>query len=87
MEQANDERPVAGDSFATIGRVAQTDECNAHRHRPQFDCSYSGDKAELILKLSATGSQLTVVRAQDSRPNPTRRGCPASRCRYEKWES
>jgi hypothetical protein len=45
---------------ATIGRVAQTDECNAHRHEAQFDCSYSGDKAEFILELSALSYQLSA---------------------------
>jgi hypothetical protein len=57
---ANDERPTTNDGFATIGREAQTDESNAHRHGPQFDCSYSGDKAEFILKLSALSHQLSA---------------------------
>jgi hypothetical protein len=42
---------------ATIGRVAQADESNAHRHQAQFDCSYSWHKAELILKPSALSQQ------------------------------
>jgi hypothetical protein len=53
-------RPTTVYPSATIGRVAQTDECNAHRHEAQFDCSYSGDKAEFILELSALSYQLSA---------------------------
>jgi hypothetical protein len=41
--------------------ATQTDECNAHRYCPQFDCSYSGDKAEFILKWSALSDQLSAT--------------------------
>jgi len=57
----NDQRPTRlFRSPATIGRIAQTDECNSDRHEPQFDCSYRRDKTEFILKLSALGYQLSV---------------------------
>ena len=39
----------------------QTDECNAHRHALQFDCSYSRDKAHFILKQSALNDPLSVA--------------------------
>jgi len=32
----------------------------AHRHEAQFDCSYSRDKAEFILELSALSYQLSA---------------------------
>src|SRR5205814_10575862 len=57
---ANASRPTTGYPSATIGRVAQTEECTAHRHEPQFDCSYSRDKADFILKRSDVGAQMPV---------------------------
>src|SRR5215831_16412298 len=47
------EFPQAG-RLLQSGRVVRTDESTASHTCWQFDCSYSRDKAEFILKLSAS---------------------------------
>jgi len=50
------EFPQAG-RLLQSGRVVRTDEHTASPTRWQFDCSYSRDKAEFILKQSALSHQ------------------------------